>query len=436
MATTTEKPKASDATTKTTKPDVEEDDEEIIILKKAKKEERSPEELHKEMLQKYKAASDVVHKTFETLVKACVDGASIMKLCVEGDEQITQLTSATYNQKVDGNLIPKGVAFPTCISVNNVVSHFSPLESDTVSAAQTLATGDVVKIQLGAHIDGFAALQTETMIIGATATEPATGRKADVVKAAWHAAQIAIRQMTVDEKNSTITESVTKVAGQWDCKPVEGMLSCQFEKNAVDGKKRIIQAPTQEQKSSHEKCTFAENEVYGVDVLISSHTDGKSKTDEARTTVFQRISGVTYQLKLKTSRAAMSEAGKKAGYFPFNVRSLEDEKRARMGLLEAEKHGVVRPYEITYTHKDAFVAAFMYTVLVTADGPVLLTQPSIWYSDDKLKTEKSLEDADMKKLLEKTISVSDVTGTGAKRKRNTKKKSTGAKEGAVEGEAK
>lgn len=53
------------------------------------------------------------------------------------------------------------------------------------------------------------------------------------------------------------------------------MLSCQFEKNSVDGKKRIIQAPTQEQKSSHEKCTFAENEVYGVDVLISSHSDGK-----------------------------------------------------------------------------------------------------------------------------------------------------------------
>lgn len=90
----------------------------------------------------------------------------------------------------------------------------------------------------------------------------------------------------------------------------------------------------------------------------------------------------------------------------------------------------------SYTHKDAFVAAFMYTVLVTADGPVLLTQPSIWYSEDKLKTEKSLADEDLKKLLEKTITVSDVTGTGAKRKRNTKKKTTGAKEGAVEGEAK
>jgi len=416
------------------KPTAEDEEEIVLAPKKPKKEERSPEEVHKDMLQKYKAASDVVHKTLETVVKACVEGASILKLCCDGDEQITKLTSSVYNAKVDGAVVLKGIAFPTCISVNNVVSHFSPLESETVSASQTLAKGDIVKVQIGAHIDGYAVLQTETLIVGATAAEPATGLKADVVKAAWQAAQVAIRQMTVDEKNSTITESVGKVAAQWDCKPVEGMLSCQFSQNSIDGKKRIILNPSQEQKNSHEKCTFTENEVYGVDILITSHTDGKCRTEEARTTVFQRISGTTYQPKLKTSRAALSEVAKKAGYFPFNVRSLEDEKKARMGLLPAEKHGVVRPYEVTYTHKDAFVAAFMYTVLVTADGPVLLTHPSVWYSDDKLKTEKQLEDEDFKKLLEKTISMTDVTGTGAKRKRN-RKKPAGAK-GEVANESK
>jgi len=360
-----------------------------------------------------------------------VEGASILKLCRDGDEQILKLTLGVYTAKVDGATVPKGIAFPTCVSVNNVVSHFSPLESETVSSSQTLAKGDLVKVQIGAHIDGYAALQTETLIVGATASEPATGRKADVVKAAWHAAQAAIRQMTVDEKNFTITETVNKVAAQWDCKPVEGMLSCQFSQNSIDGKKRIILNPTHEQKSSHEKCVFAENEVYGVDVLVTSHTDGKCKTDEARTTVFQRISGITYQLKLKTSRAALAEVAKKAGYFPFNVRSLDDEKKARMGLIEAEKHGVVRPYDVTYTHKDALVAAFMYTILVTADGPVLLTHPSVWYSDDKLKTEKQLEDEDLKKLLENVIPMTDVTGTGAKRKRNPRKKAVGAKEEAA-----
>lgn len=38
--------------------------------------------------------------------------------------------------------IEKGVAFPTCISVNNTVSHFSPLASDE----SVLEEGDMVKM--------------------------------------------------------------------------------------------------------------------------------------------------------------------------------------------------------------------------------------------------------------------------------------------------
>lgn len=59
----------------------------------------------------------------------------------------------------------KGIAFPTCISVNNCVCHFSPLrtESDV-----KLADGDVVKIDLGAHIDGFIAVAAHTLVVGAS----------------------------------------------------------------------------------------------------------------------------------------------------------------------------------------------------------------------------------------------------------------------------
>lgn len=51
---------------------------------------------------------------------------------------------------------------------------------------------------------------------------------------------------------------------------------------------------------------------------------------------------------MKTSRAVFSEVQKKAGPFPFNVRVLEDEKRARMGLQEAVQHSLVKPYEVVY----------------------------------------------------------------------------------------
>ncbi len=53
------------------------------------------------------------------------------------------------------------------------------------------------------------------------------------------------------------------------------MLSCQQTQNVFDGKKRIILNPAETQKRDFETVTFAENEVYGIDILISSGEDGK-----------------------------------------------------------------------------------------------------------------------------------------------------------------
>jgi hypothetical protein len=125
-----------------------------------------------------------------------------------------------------------------------------------------------------------------------------------------------------------------------------GMLSCQQTQNVIDGKKRIILNPSDARKRDFEACSFAENEVYGMDILVSSAEDGKARTEESRTTIFQRDSTVTYQLKMKNSRSVFSEVQKKAGAFPFNIRCLEDEKRSRMGLQEAVQHSLVKPYEV------------------------------------------------------------------------------------------
>jgi hypothetical protein len=53
------------------------------------------------------------------------------------------------------------------------------------------------------------------------------------------------------------------------------MLSCQQTQNVIDGKKRIILNPSDGQKRDFETITFAEGEVYGVDILVSSGEDGK-----------------------------------------------------------------------------------------------------------------------------------------------------------------
>ena len=90
-------------------------------------------------------------------------------------------------------------------------------------ATLALAKDDVVKIQLGAHIDGFAAISGETIVVGASAEHPVTGRRADVLKAAYTAAEAAMRTVKVGNKNWAVTEIVGRTAATWDCKPVEGM---------------------------------------------------------------------------------------------------------------------------------------------------------------------------------------------------------------------
>jgi hypothetical protein len=88
----------------------------------------------------------------------------------------------------------------------------------------------------------------------------------------------------------------------------------------------------------------------------------QAKKDPSRTSIYKKAD-INYQLKMKTSRAVFSEVSKKAGPFPFTLRSLDsvDEKRARMGVAEAVAHGLLKPYDIVQTAQGTTVAQFFFT---------------------------------------------------------------------------
>lgn len=96
------------------------------------------------------------------LVAKCVPRASVRELCAEGDRLLEEETAKVFKKEKE---MKKGLAFPVCASVNNCINHYSPLESegDTI-----LKEGSVVKIDLGAHIDGFIAVVGHTVVVGAT----------------------------------------------------------------------------------------------------------------------------------------------------------------------------------------------------------------------------------------------------------------------------
>lgn len=68
-------------------------------------------------------------------------GADIATVCNTIDAMIEDEVRKTYNSKKSKN-IERGIAFPTCISVNNVMGHYSPL----LDESSVLQEGDVAKM--------------------------------------------------------------------------------------------------------------------------------------------------------------------------------------------------------------------------------------------------------------------------------------------------
>ena len=80
----------------------------------------------------------------------------------------------------------------------------------------------------------------------------------------------------------------------------------------------IFKIYNKKRKEGCEKCEFLVHEVYALDVLVSTG-EGKPKEGDVRTTVYKK-KDIIYQLKMKTSRAFLSEAEKKFSLMPFTLR--------------------------------------------------------------------------------------------------------------------
>lgn len=77
-------------------------------------------------------------------------------------------------------------------------------------------------------------------------------------------------------QNKEVTDAIQKVAAAYDCKIVEGVLSHQLKQFVIDGNKVVLSVPSGETRV--DDAEFEENEVYAVDIVISSG-DGKVSLD-------------------------------------------------------------------------------------------------------------------------------------------------------------
>lgn len=69
-------------------------------------------------------------------------GAKIIQLCEYGDMRILEETAKLFKKEKE---MKKGIAFPTTISVNNVICHYSPITGEE-NVIEELKDADLVKM--------------------------------------------------------------------------------------------------------------------------------------------------------------------------------------------------------------------------------------------------------------------------------------------------
>ncbi|OTF78385.1 hypothetical protein BLA29_011802 [Euroglyphus maynei] len=141
---------------------------------------------------------------------------------------------------------------------------------------------------------------------------------------------------------------------------------------------------------------------------------------DSKTTIYRKTDE-NYQLKMKASRVLFSDIDKKFANMPFTLRTLDNEQKARMGVVECVKHKLLEPYSILYDKDNELIAQFKFTVLLMPSGSHKITglstfDPSICESEYSIDKDESL----------KSILAKGLTNKTAKKKKKSKSSSTTA----------
>eukprot|EP00429_Kryptoperidinium_foliaceum_P011529 CAMPEP_0176003990 /NCGR_PEP_ID=MMETSP0120_2-20121206/1459_1 /TAXON_ID=160619 /ORGANISM="Kryptoperidinium foliaceum, Strain CCMP 1326" /LENGTH=398 /DNA_ID=CAMNT_0017336651 /DNA_START=164 /DNA_END=1360 /DNA_ORIENTATION=+ len=395
------------------------DDEEILDEVEGEEEEVT-DLSNSDVCTKYQEAAKIVNLTLEGLIGQCIPGAKILDICEFGHTVMEAQAAKLYTKKVDGKTVDRGVAFPVCISVNDVVCNHSPLATEET---KPLKAGDIVKIDLGCHFDGYIAVAAHTLVVKESPDDespPVDEELGNVAVAAYNAMLVAANSIAAGKTNKDVTAAVERVAKAYGVTPISSVRMHQMKRYVLDGVKEVALKEPSPEDPEEEKvpdCKFEQAEVYAVDVAMSTG-DGKARPGEMRTTIFKRNVEQQYLLKVKASRQVLAEVDKKYPTMPFTMRHLSDQRTAKLGLNECIAHGLLTPYPSLHEYSGK-VAHFKCTVLLLPSGTSRVTGLEL---PAYFKTEKQPDEETSKILAEIADAEAKRAAKKAAKKKNKKKK--------------
>ena len=246
-------------------------------------------------------------------------------------------------------------AFPCNISINVEAAHYSPLINDT----KIIPEGAVVKLDIGAHIDGY---------ITDTAVTVALDEKYQrLSEAARDALQAAIANMRPGVSLGDIGKNIERVIRAYGFKPIRnlgGHLIRRYELHAG------VFVPNVYERGLGR---VIEGNTYAIEPFA---TNGEGEVIEGKEVTIYSIRSLNVKNLTDEERKFLDEIYKRVNMLPFNERWFKDlgePEYIRQMLKTLTRRGALHSYPVLLEVGKGIVSQFEHTVLVTKDGAEVIT---------------------------------------------------------------
>ncbi|MFX1502457.1 MAG: type II methionyl aminopeptidase [Promethearchaeota archaeon] len=319
-------------------------------LKSETQEEKSKEELQKQEEEKHKIESlqkagkiaQEVKKYIKPKIKV---GAKVIDIISETEAKIEEC----------GGLC----AFPVNLCINNIAAHYtSPIKDDGLEIKE----GDLVKLDLGVHIEGF---------IVDTAFSVNFSEE-ELLKNIIQATEVSLDAAKMMAKPKTNTRDIGKkiedIVRGFKYNPIKELGGHQIERWTVHGKKKLPEL------GSQGGDIMETGEIFAIEIFASTGEGSVHNTQSSYIYEINPYSG-RVPLRRKSSKQILGFINKHYKTLPFAERWLTKEFRlgVAFGLQELVQQAKLQAHYVLAEKKGVYVAQSEDTILITEDGFEQLT---------------------------------------------------------------
>jgi len=291
----------------------------------------------------YLKAGKIASEVRENARKRNHVGSTLLEVCETVESQIK-----------DRNGSP---AFPVNVSLNEIAAHYTAEPNDST----TVNEGDVLKIDIGVHIDGY---------IADTAVTVCYNPKYEaLVRAAESALGEAVRMARTNTKASDIGKAIEATITKFGFRPIQNLSGHSLQQYTIHAGKSIPNIWTRGSSFS-----LIANEAYAIEPFVTTR-DGQGVVYEGNV---RNIFGISSRKPVKDGEAdeMLGVLWSRYKTLPFALRWLldkYDEEDAKRLIEVLVKKKNVHAYPILVEGQGKTVVQAEHTLIPSESGTTVIT---------------------------------------------------------------